>query len=137
MNEFIFPIKVYIEDTDFGGVVYHANYLKFYERARTEWINSLGLGFAWQQQQKILFVVRAITIDYLKPIRLDESLEVVTRLEQIKSASLVFQQYLRSTSAPDTILNTAAVRIVCINDKFRPQSVPPCQLHAILTGDKT
>jgi acyl-CoA thioester hydrolase len=136
-NEFIFPVKVYIEDTDYGGVVYHAKYLNFYERARTEWITALGMGYEWQLAQKIYFVVRAITIDYLKPVRLGDTVEVVTRLGQLKPSSGIFQQHLRSAAAPDTILNTAEVRIVCVNDKFRPQNLPPCQLHEIITGDKT
>jgi acyl-CoA thioester hydrolase len=136
-NEFIFPIKVYIEDTDYGGVVYHSNYLKYYERARTEWVTSLGMGLEWQQEQKIYFVVHAINIEYLKPVRLDETVEVVTHLDQLKSSSAVFKQYLRRPLAPDTILNTAEVRIVCINQQFRPQTLPPCQLKDIFTGEKT
>lgn len=137
-NEFIFPLKVYIEDTDYGGVVYHAKYLNFYERARTEWVTALGMDYDWQVKNKILFVVRAITIDYLKPVRLGADIEIVTQLKELKHSSGIFQQHLRTTAAPDTILNTAEVRVVCIdNEKFRPQSLPRCQLHEIITGDQT
>ena len=137
MNEFIFPVKVYIEDTDYGGVVYHSNYLKYYERARSEWIAQLGMGIEWQNEHKIYFVIRAITIEYLKPVRLFETVEVVTQISSLKQSSAIFRQYLRSPLAPDTILNTAEVRAVCVNEAFRPQALPPCQLHDILTGDKT
>ena len=136
-NEFIFPLKVYIEDTDYGGVVYHSNYLKYYERARTEWATALGIGLPWQQDQGIYFVVRSAHLEYLKPARLDEKLEVVTRLKTLKHTSAVFEQHLRIKAAPATILNQAEIGIVCINTAFRPQAIPPCQLHEIIAGEAT
>jgi acyl-CoA thioester hydrolase len=137
MNEFIFPVKAYIEDTDYGGVVYHSNYIKYYERARSEWATQIGMGIEWQNEHKIYFVVRAINIEYLKPVRLFETVEVVSQITAIKQSSVTFRQYLRSPLAPDTILNTAEVRIVCVNEAFRPQALPPCPLQDILTGEKT
>jgi tol-pal system-associated acyl-CoA thioesterase len=136
MNEFIFPIKVYIEDTDFGGVVYHSNYLKYYERARSEWLESLGLGIDWQMAQKLYFPVRAANLEYLKPARLNAKLEVITRIESMRPTSIVFHQYLRPSQTTDTILSKASITIVCVNPQFRPQALPHCQLHEIITGDQ-
>jgi tol-pal system-associated acyl-CoA thioesterase len=136
MNEFIFPIKVYIEDTDYGGVVYHSNYLKYFERGRSEWLESLGLGIEWQQEQKLYFPVRVANLDYLKPARLNDKLDVVSKIESMRPASIVFQQYLRPSRTTDTILCKASVTIVCVNQQFRPQALPHCQLHEIITGDQ-
>ena len=90
-SPFSMPLRVYYEDTDAGGVVYYANYLAFMERARTEWLRSLG--YENQQlldEQVVVFAVRRAAVDYISPARLDDLLEVVVSLSRIKRASLVF-----------------------------------------------
>lgn len=135
MNSFVFPLKVYIEDTDYAGVVYHSNYLKFFERARSEWAEQLGFGMLWQREQAIYLPVHSIKIDFLKPAKLNDQLEVVSRIIKLKKASLVYDQYLRLCSVPDTILCRAEVKIACVDKSFRPQALPSCLLHEIITGE--
>ena len=87
--DFRFPLRVYWEDTDAGGVVFYANYLKFFERARTEWLRSLG--FSQEQLRlslNVMFVVSELSVSYLKPARLDDLLEVDVTLEAARAASL-------------------------------------------------
>jgi acyl-CoA thioester hydrolase len=135
MNEFLFSLKVYVEDTDYGGVVFHSNYLSFFERARSEWSETLGIGIEWQRKQEIYFAVRSAKIDFLKPARLGDQLQVVSRVSHIKRVSMIFEQYLRLSHAPDTILCTAEVRIAFLDYSFRPSSLPRCKLHEIMTGE--
>ncbi len=93
-DKFMLPVRIYYEDTDAGGVVYHANYLKFFERARTEWLRALEIEQRGLLEQGIAFVVRAASIEYLRPARLDDELMVETRIDTLKRASLVFAQRL-------------------------------------------
>jgi acyl-CoA thioester hydrolase len=135
MNQFIFPLKIYIEDTDYSGLVFHSNYLKYYERARSEWIDQNGMDMAWQMQQRIHFVIKSIQIDFLKPVRLGDMVEVVSRVSQVKAASIMFDQHLRLSSANYTILNKAQVHVVCVNEYFQPIGLPACFLHDLSTGE--
>jgi acyl-CoA thioester hydrolase len=135
MNEFLFPLKVYIEDTDYSGVVFHSNYLNYFERARSEWLETLGMGIAWQLKQEIYFAIRSAKIDFYKPARLSDRLQVVSRVSQLKRVSMTFEQHLRLSDAPDTILCTAEVKVACLDKEFRPNSLPRSKLHEILTGE--
>ncbi len=135
MNEFIFPLRIYIEDTDYTGIVYHSNYLKFFERARSEWMLGLGLDLAWQREQEIYFVIRSATLEFLKPARMSDQLQVVSRVSCLKRVSVTFEQYLRLSQAPDTVLCTAEVKIACLDNTSRPTSLPQCKLHDIFMGE--
>lgn len=135
MNEFIFPLRVYIEDTDYTGIVYHSNYLKYFERARSEWMLSLGLDLAWQQEHEIYFVIRSATLNYLKPARMSDQVEVVSRISSVKRVSMVFEQHLRLSHAPDTVLCTAEVKVACLDKTSRPTSFPQCKFHDIFMGE--
>lgn len=110
---FVFPIRVYYEDTDAGGVVYYANYLRFCERARTEWLRALGI-----EQQRLLtedgslFVVRSVRADYLAPARLDDSLSVESAIHDMRNVSVLFSQRI---SCEDKLLFTAEVKIVPVS----------------------
>ncbi|SMR99485.1 tol-pal system-associated acyl-CoA thioesterase [Vibrio mangrovi] len=117
------PVTIYYEDTDAGGVVYHSNYLKFFERARTEMLREQGICQRDLLEQSIGFVVRSMEIDFLKGARLDEHLEVLTRLIEKKKASLVFCQELVN---PDhEVLCRAIVKVACIDtQKMKPQGIP-------------
>jgi acyl-CoA thioester hydrolase len=122
-TQFRLQLRVYYEDTDAGGVVYYANYLAFMERARTEWLRSLG--YENQQlmdEQGVVFAVRRACVDYRAPARLDDELEVLAGIKQVKRASLVFeQQILRG----DQLLASGEITLVCVDlDGFRPTAIP-------------
>lgn len=123
-NEHIYPLRIHIEDTDFGGVVYHSNYLNFMERARSEWMDELGLGIEWQREHGVYFVVHAINIEYIKPGRLHEKVEVVSTIKDMRKTSIVFEQSLRLASSPDKMLTKAEVRIVSVGQNMRPCAIP-------------
>lgn len=122
-KEFRWPVRVYYEDTDSGGVVYHANYLKFMERARTEFLRSLGFGQAeLREVHGVLFVVRHLALQYRRPARFDDALEVVTRLAELRRSLMKFEQKIYRG---DEMLIDANVHIVCIDaEKFRPATIP-------------
>lgn len=124
MNEFVFPFRVYVEDTDYGAVVYHANYLKYFERARSEWAESLGFGIEWQNEQKIYFAVRKATLDYLRPARIHQHVEVVSRISDHGKASITYDQYLRLRATPDTILCRGEIKTACVDHNLRPTALP-------------
>lgn len=123
MSEFRWPIRVYYENTDAGGVVYHAEYLKFFERARSEWLRSLGFAHPeLMANHGVIFVVRQMQIKYRQPARFDESLEVVTTLGELGRSKIVFNQKLQR--AAET-LTEATVEVVCVEcDNFRPTATP-------------
>ena len=120
---FSFPIRVYWEDTDAGGVVYHANYLCFLERARTEWVRAMGIEQqALREQEDLVMAVREMRIDFIRPARLDDLLDVSVALKERRSASfLVTQELFRG---PECLLR-AEVRIACLHaSSFRPRAMP-------------
>lgn len=120
---FSFPIRVYWEDTDAGGVVYHASYLCFLERARTEWLRGQGIGQqVLRDRDDVVLVVREMRIDFLKPARLDDLLQASVMLSERRSASLVCKQEL--FRGPECLLK-AEVRIACLQaSSFRPCPLP-------------
>ena len=124
LSVFEWPLRVYYEDTDAGGVVYYANYLKYLERARTEWLRHLGYGQdALMRESGILFAVRRAEIDYLLPARLDDSLIVQAEIAVASRASLTFAH--RILRAPDTVLCRATVKVACLDsESFRPTAIP-------------
>jgi acyl-CoA thioester hydrolase len=131
-HEFIWPVRIYYEDTDVGGVVYYANYLKFMERARTEWLRQLGIDQTQlKQQEKLIFVVRQLTINYLKPALFDDLLQVTISLTQLGKVSLTITQKI---SRQTVVLCTATSKIACVDAlNLRPQPFPPNLLKEFLT----
>lgn len=127
-NEFIFPVRVYYEDTDAGGVVYHANYLRFMERARTEWLRQLG--FEQDQlasEMNIVFVVGNLDIRYRKPARFNDELFVSTRIKKLGRASIEFEQdiWKKHVKEQREHLTTSNVKVVCVDlGTFRSKSIP-------------
>ncbi|UOA10760.1 tol-pal system-associated acyl-CoA thioesterase [Methylobacter sp. S3L5C] len=123
MKKFIWPIRVYYEDTDAGGVVYHANYLNFFERARTEMLRAMG----YEQDElmvndSIIFVVRSVQIDYLHSARFNEQIQVSTEVTIVKKASLIFEQLI---TRGDDVLCKGIIRIACLDAKsMRPKAIP-------------
>ncbi|MBU0498870.1 MAG: tol-pal system-associated acyl-CoA thioesterase [Gammaproteobacteria bacterium] len=122
-REFILPIRVYYEDTDAGGVVYHTNYLKFMERARTEWLRSLGFEQdRLREEAGVVFAVRGMELEFLKPARFNEMLEATASIKQFGKASLVFNQ---TVVRGDECLCRALVKVACIDiDRFKPTAIP-------------
>ncbi len=122
-------VRVYYEDTDSGGVLYHASLIRYLDRGRTEWLRALGFSLAQlEQEQQLAFAVRELQVRYLKPGHLDEALAVRTQLCDSGPASLDFEQ---SVWRDETCLATAEVRLACMNTETeRPATMP----EAIRTG---
>ena len=132
---FVWPVRVYYEDTDAGGVVYYANYLKFMERARTEWLRQLGFEQdSLRQQEGVIFIVHHVSIDYLKPGRLNDLLDVSVRIRRRGRASLELAQEV--TRQPGEVLCAGVVRVVCVDAvDFRPCALPADVLKEIELAD--
>ncbi|HEX6633999.1 MAG TPA: tol-pal system-associated acyl-CoA thioesterase [Usitatibacter sp.] len=118
-----FPVRVYYENTDAGGVVYHAEYLKFLERARTEWLRHLGFdhqGLA--RTHRVQLIVTSLAVDFAKPARLDDTLAVGVQLESLGKARCVFAQEIRRE---DEVLARAKVTVACVSgDSMKPTEIP-------------
>lgn len=120
---FRLPTRIYWEDTDAGGVVYHARYVAFLERARSEWMRSLGHGQrAMGEKLDLVFAVRDMQLDFRRPARLDDALEVTVALARVRRASVEFaQQVLRDGD----VLLSARVRVAALDaGDFRPRAIP-------------
>ncbi|ETD72398.1 4-hydroxybenzoyl-CoA thioesterase [Pelistega indica] len=122
-SDFAFPVRVYYEDTDAGGVVFYANYLKFFERARTEWLRRLGFNQSLlAQTEGIIFVVVGTQVNYKSPARLDDLLTIQTKIKKIGNASIDFEQYCERDGK---ILVNSNIQICCINlDTFKASPIP-------------
>jgi tol-pal system-associated acyl-CoA thioesterase len=118
-----FPVRVYFENTDAGGVVYHAEYLKFMERARTEWLRHLGFDHqALARQHRVVFVVTAATVDFMRAARLDDNLAVSVQLESLGKVRSVFVQEIRRE---DELLVKARITVACVTgEQFKPVEIP-------------
>lgn len=108
-----FPIRVYYEDTDLAGIVYYANYLKFIERARSEWVRELGIDQVQMKAEGVVFAVRRVEADYLAPARYDDQLVVETTMEEGSGVRLICRQDVRRG---DDVLFSAIVTIICMNE---------------------
>ncbi len=129
-REFVWQVRVYYEDTDSGGVVYYANYLKFMERARTEWLRSLGYEQdVLNRQEGIVFVVRSVKMDFLKPGCFNQLLNVTVKLMQCGKASLTVAQ--KVLNQEDATLCTAEIKLACVNIT----SWTPCPIPASILAE--
>ncbi|MCC5964284.1 MAG: tol-pal system-associated acyl-CoA thioesterase [Rhodobacteraceae bacterium] len=123
------PIRVYYEDTDLAGIVYYANYLKFIERARSEWVRALGLDQrAMKARGDGVFAVRRLVADYRAPARFDDLLTVTTTLHSLTRARLVLDQRVLRADQP---LFEAEVTLVCLAESGRPRPLPRALLDAV------
>ena len=123
-SAFTWQVRIYYEDTDAGGIVFYANYLKFFERARTEWLRATGVNQqALAEQEGAIFVVKHASIDYHAPAKLDDVLDLTLSIEKLGRASIQFaQQAWRG----DTLLASAQVKVGCVDAlTVRPRSLPP------------
>ncbi len=125
MTEFIFPVRVYYEDTDVAGIVYYANYLRFLERGRTEWLRTLGVDQTILFEQGLAFAVTELTIKYSKAARFNDMMEVVTTVQQAGKASMLFKQHIRDKENKEHIYCRAEVKAACIDMKsLKPKPLP-------------
>jgi acyl-CoA thioester hydrolase len=125
-----YPVRVYYEDTDAGGIVYHANYLKFCERARTEWLRELDANQSFFLEQNIGLVVRRIEMDNIASAKLDDLLIVTSWISEFKRASLVFTQQI--SNHQKKIICSVVVRIACVNLLLaKPCAIPEKILGAL------
>lgn len=119
---FSWDVRVYYEDTDAGGIVYYANYLKFYERARTEWLRRLAIGQqALLEQHGVMFVVKSASAEYHAPAKLDDVLQITLSIEKLGRASILFVQ---EAWCGKRLLNTARVKVGCVDTAMRPSALP-------------
>lgn len=128
-----FPVRVYYEDTDLAGIVYYANYLRFIERARSEWLRELGIDQRAMKAAGLVFAVHRVEADYLRPARFDDLLQVVTRCLRSTPARLVLEQRITRDGVP---LFRAVITIATINEGGRPARLP-ASLRATLEGRAT
>ena len=125
-------IRIYYEDTDAGGVVYYANYLKFFERGRSEWVRAMGVSQADLLAENIAFVVRRVEMDNLAPARFDQKITVHTALTELKRASMVFTQTITHN---DRTLVSAVIKVACVDlTHMKPHAIPAV-LHKELSLD--
>ncbi|MCM8814540.1 MAG: acyl-CoA thioesterase [Candidatus Omnitrophica bacterium] len=113
--------KIYYHDTDAGGVVYYSNYLKFFEEGRTEYFEKKGIFTEELLKQKIAFVVAKAEIEYKKPLRYKEKFEILTEIERLGNASIVF---LHKVMKDETLCCQAKITVVCVNDEMSPVKIP-------------
>ena len=125
---FTFPVRVYYEDTDAGGVVYHAQYLNFFERCRTEWLRQLGYEQdELRTEQNTLFVVSSLSINYLQPALFNQQLNVTTEVTELGASRLIMkQQIIRQSDAENNeVLAQGSVTLACLDsNKFKPKRIP-------------
>jgi acyl-CoA thioester hydrolase len=122
---FSWPVRVYWEDTDAGGVVYHAGYLRFMERARSEWMRALGIDqLAFKQATGLAFMVRDMQIDFLKPALLDDELSVTVEVKERRAASILFTQTITRATDGSSLIR-AKVRVACVDiPRMRAAPIP-------------
>lgn len=131
-KEFNWMLRVYYEDTDAGGIVYYANYLKFFERARTEWLRAVGI----HQQQMLaehqtLFVVKSAAVEYHAPARLDDELRIAVIVERLGRASV---QFMQQAWCGDRLLVSGQIKVGCVDaQSLRPSAIPE-QVFALISA---
>ena len=135
MQPFYWNLRVYWEDTDAGGVVYHSQYLNFFERTRTEWLRSAGIDqFRLGADEGILFVVHSMNIDFVSPARLDDELQISVVLEKLGGATMALQQDMIRIE-DGTLISRATVKVACLDaSKFTPARIPERIKTEILNG---
>jgi acyl-CoA thioester hydrolase len=122
MARHIFPVRVYYEDTDLAGIVYYANYLKFIERGRSEWVREMGIDqVAMKRDAGVVFAVRRVEADYLQPAKFDDQLDVSTTISTVSAARIVLDQMVLRD---DAVLFAAQVTLVALDAQGRPRRLP-------------
>jgi acyl-CoA thioester hydrolase len=130
---FTFPVRVYYEDTDAGGIVYYANYLKFFERARTEWLRALGIEQDFLLSKNVAFVVAQILMNNKRPAKFNDLLTVSSQISTLKQASMVFDQKIYNSSAE--LLCDATIKVACVSfPDMKAKAIPAEVLEGLARG---
>ncbi len=132
MSVFQFPIRVYIEDTDAGGIVYYVNYLKFMERARTEFMRSYGFDKPAILDDGKLFVVHSVDVRYLRPAMLDDQLTVSASISKLARSYLVFSQTISRDGEP---ICTATIKVACVTQQSMKPAAIPANIRAAISAE--
>jgi tol-pal system-associated acyl-CoA thioesterase len=135
---FEIPVRVYIEDTDAGGIVFYGNYLKFFERARTDFLRSIGIEQSQTIQQNLIFVVRHVSVGYREPARLDDRLAISCAVKSLRRTRVIFEQEARRQS-DGALLVHAEVEVVAVTmDTLKPRAMPEPLMNTLtMTIEKT
>ncbi len=135
-TNFIWPVRIYYEDTDAGGVVYYANYLKFMERARTEWLRALGFEqTTLLNDYGIKFVVRAVALEYLRPALFNDRLEITVQPTEVRGSLI---ETVQAVMRGDETLVKGEIEIACLNTRsFKPVRIPPLIIEQLAVASKT
>lgn len=130
---FTFPVRVYYEDTDAGGIVYYANYLKFFERARTEWLRALGIEQDFLLSKNVAFVVTQVLMDNKKPAKFNELLTVSSQISTLKRASMVFDQKIHNIAGD--VVCSAQIKVACVAlQDMKARAIPAEVAEVIIRG---
>lgn len=129
---FTFPVRVYYEDTDAGGIVYYANYLKFFERARTEWLRALGVEQDLLLANNVAFVVRQVVMDNTVAAKFNELLTVHSQISTLKRASLVFKQQI--VNQAEAVVCSAEIKVACVSLQDMKARAIPAEVTEVLQG---
>ena len=133
MREYSLPVRVYIEDTDAGGIVYYVNYLKFMERARTEWMRAAGYGKTAIFSHDRMFVVTETAVKYLKPATLDDELVVTAAVSSVRGVGITFEQSVRRGA---DILCQGTVQVACVDrQSLKPRRIPADMRAQLQNGE--
>lgn len=125
MQKQVLPIRVYYEDTDAGGIVYHANYLKFFERGRVESLRAFNIELTdLLESHDAQFVLRTANVEFLQSARLDQLLYVVSEIVEVRHASILYNQAIHLQAVEGPILCQASIRLACLNRALRPRGLP-------------
>lgn len=138
LTPFVWPVRTYWEDTDAGGIVYYANYLKFMERARTEWLRSIGIDqVRMKEEHGLIFVVVDVEAHYRKPARYGDQLQVTCKVRETTRASITLDQEVYREAVGGELLLDGRVRAACLDAlKYRPRPLPPQLWTQIKAGDR-
>jgi tol-pal system-associated acyl-CoA thioesterase len=123
-KKFTHTVRIYVHDTDYGGIVYHSNYLKYMDEARTEWLEQLGFPLSYFADNKIHFIIRAVEIEYLRPARLDDRIVIESSILRIGKTTIQFSHLVYHPDNADHIYSKSTVTVICINDKIKPIALP-------------
>ncbi len=134
-DRFEWPVRVYYEDTDAAGIVYHANYLRFMERARTEWLRALGFEQdALFRDHRVAFVVHRSDVSYLRAVRFNEELRVVSAIERLRGASIEFRQEIDNAAGAKVCVGLN--KVACVEaGTFRPRRIPAHMMRVFQGGN--
>jgi len=125
VRDYYYRTRIYYADTDAGGVVHHANYLFLFERARTEALREAGYSLIdLAREHDVTFAVRYVNIDYRKPLKLEDEIEITTRIVEVRSTSLLYHQHITRVGQSEIVLTLMTIKLAFVGHDFKPRVVP-------------